>query len=309
MQDCILTIYCTAYNHGKYIRKTLEGFVNQQTTYPFRVLIHDDASTDNTRQIIEEFVAQYPDLFHPIYQEKNQYSQKVKIYDTFIQPILTTKYTALCEGDDYWCDPQKIQLQLDYMEQHPECSLCVHNTELIREDGSPKGILLNENGVDKNITAEEIIEAGGGGLFHTSSYLYRTEIRNQKPQDFSIPHVGDYPLAMFFAMHGQVHYIGKMMSYYRVGAVGSWVTRMNQNKALLQAHRERELQCLDRIDEITDRKYHRSFQLAKKRTLYRGYLKDGNLKPIFQDPDMRAFWNQNSLMGKCKLLIKAILKR
>lgn len=308
MQDYIVTVYCTAFNHGKYIRKTLEGFVTQKTTFPFRVIVHDDASTDDTRAIIEEYAQKYPDLIYPILQEENQYSQRVDIYKTFVMPLIQSKYTALCEGDDYWCDPDKLQLQIDYMQQHPNCSLCVHNTELIYESGESKGILMN-NDQDKPLTTEQIIEAGGGSLFHTSSFVFKTEIRNQKPKEFSINRVGDYPLAMYLAMHGDVYYIGRVMSRYRIGSTGSWVKKVSSNKELLAAQTERELQDLDRIDALSEHKYHESFLIAKKRSQYRTYLKFGKLGKIFRDPVMRGFFRENTFLQKCKILVKAILRR
>lgn len=309
MQEYILTIYCMAFNHEKYIRKTLEGFLNQKTIYKYRVIIHDDASTDGTRKIIEEYAQRNPEIIVPIFQTENQYSKKVNIYTTFLKPLLNSKYTAICEGDDYWCDCEKVQLQVDYMEHHPECSLCVHNTELIRENGKSKGIFLNENGVDKHITPEQVIEAGGGGLFHTSSFLYRTELRNQKPVDFSIHGVGDYPLAMYLAMCGDVYYIGRVMSVYRIGSINSWVKRTSNDMALFDEHTIAEIEDLRRIDILTEYKYKNSFQKAQARVRYRFLLKKGKLKTIFKDPVMVSFFNENSLMQKCKLLIKAVLRK
>ena len=87
----ILSIVCTAYNHEKYIRKTLEGFVKQKTDYKYKVIVHDDASTDKTRDIIDEFVKKYPDLFVAIYQQENQYSKGVDIYKKFIQHVFQVK--------------------------------------------------------------------------------------------------------------------------------------------------------------------------------------------------------------------------
>lgn len=309
MQECILTVYCLAFNHEKYIRKTLEGFVNQKTSYKFHVVVHDDASTDGTKKIIEEYVQRYPELITPIYQTENQHSKKVDIYDNFLQPLMTSKYSAICEGDDYWCDPNKLQLQIDYMEQHPSCSLCVHNTELIKENGESKGIFLNETGVYKQITPEQVIEAGGGGLFHTSSFVYRTAFRHQKPKEFSIHGVGDYPLAMYLSMQGDVHYIGRVMSVYRIGSVNSWVKRVSNNPTLFDEHTRVEIEDLKRWDSMTEHKYHDSFVKAQKRSLYRSHLKKGNLRAIFRDPTMMEFFNENNFKQKCKTLVKAILKR
>ena len=124
-----MTVFCLAYNHEKYIRTTFEGFVKQKTTFKFKVLVHDDASTDSTPDIIREYMEKYPDMFEAIMQEENKYQQGIDIEDKYILPKIDTKYVASCECDDYWTDPNKLQMQVEYMEKHPDCSLCVHDTE------------------------------------------------------------------------------------------------------------------------------------------------------------------------------------
>ena len=115
LQKPMVSVFCTAYNHEAYIRDALEGFVSQQTNFPFEVLIHDDASTDGTANIIREYAQKYPNIIRPVYQTQNQYSQKVPIIKTFLGPIAQGKYIAYCEGDDYWCDPLKLQRQVDFL--------------------------------------------------------------------------------------------------------------------------------------------------------------------------------------------------
>lgn len=128
----LVSIICDVYNHEPYLRLCLDGFVFQKTNFPFEVLIHDDASTDNSPSIIIEYTKKYPDIFKPIIQKENQYSKKVGIWKTFQFPRVSGKYVAFCEGDDYWTDPLKLQKQVDYLETHPECVL-VH-TDMDVED-------------------------------------------------------------------------------------------------------------------------------------------------------------------------------
>ena len=117
--DIKISIICNAFNHARYIRDTLDGFVMQKTDFKFEILIHDDASTDETADIIREYEAKYPDLIKPIYQKENQYSKDVWITDVFQLRRSKGKYIALCEGDDYWTDPDKLQKQYDALESHP----------------------------------------------------------------------------------------------------------------------------------------------------------------------------------------------
>ena len=116
--DPLVSIRCLVYNHEPYLRQCLDGFVMQQTTFPFEAIVHDDASTDGSAAIIREYVERYPDIIKPIYETENQYSKRdgslARIMDAAMHP--NSKYIALCEGDDYWTDPHKLQLQVDIME-------------------------------------------------------------------------------------------------------------------------------------------------------------------------------------------------
>lgn len=124
--DIVVTILTLAYNHEPYIRQCLDGIVMQQTTFTFELLIHDDASTDGTADIIREYESKYPNIIKPIYQKENQYSKKIPIGVTYLYPRAKGKYIALCEGDDYWTDPLKLQKQVDFLEANPEYVMCTH---------------------------------------------------------------------------------------------------------------------------------------------------------------------------------------
>ena len=125
-EDIIVSIITLTYNHEPYIRECLDGILMQQTSFKFELLIHDDASTDNTANIIREYESKYPEIIKPIYQIENQYSKKVPIGATYLYPRAKGKYIALCEGDDYWTDPLKLQKQVDFLEANPDFVMCSH---------------------------------------------------------------------------------------------------------------------------------------------------------------------------------------
>ncbi len=128
MTEPLVSICCVTFNHEPYIRKCLDGFLMQKTTFPIEILIHDDASTDKTADIIREYEAKYPDLIFPIYETENKYSHGFETrMDFFNYNRARGKYIAYCEGDDYWTDPLKLQKQVDFLESHPDYSLCLHN--------------------------------------------------------------------------------------------------------------------------------------------------------------------------------------
>ncbi len=124
-----VVIRCTTYNHEDYIHEALEGFIIQQTSFPFVIIVHDDASTDKTAEVIKEYARKYPQIILPIYEKENQFSKN----DGTFQSILNfacnetgAKYIAMCEGDDYWTNPNKLQMQVDFLESHPNYSFACH---------------------------------------------------------------------------------------------------------------------------------------------------------------------------------------
>lgn len=125
-KEIVVSICCITYNHASYIRQCLDGFLMQKTTFPIEILIHDDASTDGTQNIIQEYEANYPEIIKPIYQKENQYSKGVKVNLTYNFPRAQGKYIALCEGDDYWTDPLKLQKQVEFLDSHPGYVMCSH---------------------------------------------------------------------------------------------------------------------------------------------------------------------------------------
>ncbi|MEG1574495.1 MAG: glycosyltransferase family 2 protein [Bacteroidales bacterium] len=129
----LISICCLAYNHAPFIRECLNGFIMQKTTFKIEVLIHDDASTDGTADIIREYESKYPDIIKPIYQTENQYSKGNNVVDYNFNRV-KGKYVATCEGDDYWIDPLKLQKQADFLEAHPEVALCCHHYKIYRQN-------------------------------------------------------------------------------------------------------------------------------------------------------------------------------
>ena len=124
----LVTIRCTVYNQAKYLRQCLDGFVMQQTTFPYEAIVHDDASTDGSADIIREYAERYPDIIKPVLEDENQYSKGGGVMWKKINATMhpDSKYIAYCEGDDYWCDPHKLQLQVDFLESHPDYYMTCH---------------------------------------------------------------------------------------------------------------------------------------------------------------------------------------
>ena len=126
-EPVMVSIRCITYNHAPYIRQCLEGFVMQKTNFRFQAIVHDDASTDGTTEIVREYAEKYPDIIVPIYETENQWSKHDGSLLRCMLPLMTGKYWAECEGDDYWIDPLKLQKQVDFMESHPDYGMCHTN--------------------------------------------------------------------------------------------------------------------------------------------------------------------------------------
>ncbi len=220
--EVMVSVYCMAYNHEKYIRDALEGFVRQKTNFKYEVFVHDDASTDHTAQIIAEYADKYPDIIKPIYQKENQYSKGIGIVTNFILPRMQGQYIAVCEGDDYWCDENKLQRQFDFLQTHPEYVACVHNTTELNCRTGRKRVLYDPK-QDHDLTFEEVMDYGSSA-FHTSAVFYRREYFNV-PEALKANGFGDYPLAVYLRLNGKIYRFKEIMSVYRIFADGSWTTQ------------------------------------------------------------------------------------
>jgi len=274
--EIMVSIECTSYNHEKYIAEALESMLMQQTNFAYEILIHDDASTDRTAEIIRSYEKKYPDIVKPIYQTENQYSKGVLV-ELFNQERAQGKYIAVCEGDDYWTDPQKLQRQVDYMEAHPECSMCVHAAEKVSAVTKKRVSIIRPSHKDKIFTVEEAIE-GGGELFATNSILYSLEKIPEMPEFYLNASIGDYPLVICGALSGTVFYMDWNMSAYRVEVEGSWTTVQVSDIAKKQEHLQEVAEMLDEINIYTNYKYDTVINRTKKRDRFYILLKQMKVK-------------------------------
>lgn len=222
-EPIMVSIHCLVYNHEPYIRQCLDGFVMQKTNFRFEAIVHDDASTDGSAAIIREYAEKYPDIIKPILETENQYSKKDGSLRKIMDAHMRGKYVAMCEGDDYWTDPNKLQMQVDYMEGHPDCSLCFHAHNNL--DGNKYYLVRRYSNNLEECPVSDIILAGGG-FMATNSMMYKKEIlpRELPAWAKNLP-IGDLPLMLRLAECGKVAYLDKAMSVYRICVPGSWTAR------------------------------------------------------------------------------------
>lgn len=273
-----VSIICNTYNQKDYIADALKGFVEQETTFKFEILVHDDASTDGTTEIIKEFALKYPEIIKPIYQEENKYSKDIPITETFQYPRVRGKYIAFCEGDDYWIDSNKLQKQYEAMEAHPEIDMCAHGAIFI--DGFSGEIMktytLSEH---EYIYSSKQVIKGGGGFLPTASLFYRSSLLLQKYSFTTIMSL-DYVWQIHGSLRGGMLYLPDAMSVYRVNATNSWTVRTQK-----------------------DYFYRLNFQ-KKMRKMFRTLNKD--TEGLYLNAICKMYFE--SLFESFKLIIKYILK-
>ena len=246
----MVTVICVTYNHADYIRDALEGFVAQQTPWRIEVLVHDDASTDGTAEIVRHYEDLCPGLIRGVYQTENQYSKGVNITKTFLHPLVRGRYVALCEGDDCWTDPHKLEKQVAALEAHPEVDLCAHRARRVK-GGSPRGFVAPA-WRDRLIPAERVI-LGGGNFVATGSLLCRREAYLlQTPMRDIL--ANDYSLQIQCSLRGGMYYLHDCMSVYRRGVPGSWSAQKRHCNDAFRLQRRRMLEALD---DYTQGRYHR----------------------------------------------------
>lgn len=258
----LVSIYCLAFNHEKYIKQCLDGFVMQKTTFPFEVIVHDDASTDRTQEVINEYEKKYPHIIRAIYQKENQFRKKIPIIKTFILPLVKGKYVAICEGDDYWTDETKLQSQIDLLELHPEAHLCVCGVQEVSENGKLLGIAHPHIEIgDTVISSDQFIRYAATYSFQTSSYVMRAAEWKEyilDPPDFrQISDIGDLPILLYFGSMGNSVYVNKFMSCYRRGAPTSYSAKKNnwtEEKRI--AHFDKAMKSWSYFDKFSDGRYH-----------------------------------------------------
>lgn len=225
----LVSICCTTYQHQAYLAQTLDSFFNQQVDFPFEILIHDDASADDTPRIIREYAQRYPDTIRPILQTENQYSRGVPINETFNFPRARGKYIALCEGDDYWCDPAKLARQIAHMESDPSCTFCFTNGYIHDESGQePDREFLPRHEQDRPwyqpcSARYDLDRVARLNFIPTASIVFRVDALRRLPPEFRdkpCQH-GDLRMKLYLTAAGHAWYEHMFSCVYRENVSGS----------------------------------------------------------------------------------------
>lgn len=286
-QDYKVLVRCYTYNHSKYIEDALNGFAMQETDFPYVCIIMDDASTDGEQEVIKRWMSRECDMSNAetiviptsvviiVPHKTNEnctfafYLLNHNLYKVKLEKVRHVtpwrercEYEALCEGDDYWIDPLKLQKQVDIMKENPKCSLCFHAHKDLFSDGHYKSV----NRYTKNINdcPKDDMILGGGGFMATNTMFYKISAYKDYPQWARIAPVGDLPLMLILLSRGEVSYINEIMSVYRRFSIGSWSSRMSADFNKQKRHHRAIVQMWKAFDRWTNFRYHNSVKLKLK---------------------------------------------
>lgn len=258
-----ISIICITYNHVNYINTCIESLLMQKTKYSFEIIIHDDASNDGTTEIIKSYQKKYPNLIFPIFQKNNQFSQGINIFKKYIFPNVRGNYVALCEGDDYWTDPYKLQKQASTLESHPDVYICFHpvtvhwDNNIFADTEFPKpNYRFNKN----ILNLSDLLKHN---FIQTNSVMYRWIFKNSSfdifPNDI-LP--CDWFLHLLHARAGSIFFINENMSVYRRHENSIWYECMETP----QWYKKCGIQHYHFYEEV-EKNFNRNFSKEKEKLL------------------------------------------
>ena len=246
-----VSVVCITYNHVKYIEQAIRGFLMQETSFPFEIIIYDDASTDGTSEIVQHYAGNYPNLITAFIQKENQLSKGVK-WAHLIQSFIKGEYIATCEGDDYWFHPKKLQVQAEWLDNNRDYAICFHNYLWVSSDGEVLKSPIKESG-DQDFSREDLVTLRGRpSTTRRPLVTMRRNVSLDAPEKQKVVN-GDWFTYSMMGLHGKGRYIsGLCGAAFRSHAGGTWTNRPETQK---QAERIRTYLMLAAFHERAGEKY------------------------------------------------------
>ena len=252
--DYLVTIFCPVYNHEEFIIDCLNGLLSQVTIYPFKIIIRDDCSTDNTQDIIDLFADQYPNIITVYKEVENTYSQGQRLAEFYARTV-TTPFMAVCEGDDFWIESNKLQLQLDALLNLQDASVVASygGVKQIRRTKENTYEYMESYKVDKNIITD--LEFQIVNYFHTSTLVCKSDILKEVVRLSKMYKLrGDTTLRILMCKFGHVHVQSDILSVYRYSGAGVW------SSLSLKERHQKNYDIFNDLSQAFTGKYHQSLQ-------------------------------------------------
>ena len=301
-----VSVICNTYNQSRYIGSALDSFLMQETDFPFEVIVHEDASVDNTADIIREYEKKFPDIIKPIYEKENQYSKNRDIIMEIDLPAAGGKYIAFCEGDDYWTDKTKLQKSFDYMEKHDECSLVSHLTE-VESGTSKKRTKYNPDFLQRGgiISSDEIILETN--IIQTSSFFMRRKLLDNNTAIFSRFRSFDWIMVVLAATEGYVYIIPQNMSVYRFMTAYSYSKDTGNDNQKMIKMLQYIYDTTTVINKYRNYAYTAVLKEKKRRVKFDMYIISGNIRKL-RSPQYRDLYKKMSFTDHIRVMIRLLPK-
>jgi glycosyltransferase involved in cell wall biosynthesis len=302
--EILVSICCLSYNHESYIVRAIEGFLLQKTNFAFEVLIHDDASTDRTAEIIKEYEQKYPLIIKPIYQSENQWSKGLRSLTVkYGFPRAKGKYIAICEGDDYWTDPLKLQKQVDFLENHPDYILCSGGYTVLNGDTKTVSILDDLPGArqssDRKGFSFELMHTTHRWVIKTLTVMFRNKMLELGLERYQ--HARDVHWFYHLLKLGKGYYFKEDFGVYTAhpGGIQSLVQKNEIAKTAYLYYQE--------LDHFNKDEFTRIMRLKST-----AYLVRANYLPLFSSDNRQLIREYFSLVKnpvEIKWLVATVLKK
>ena len=297
--NSLVTVILPTHNHRPFIAQAIESVLMQETDFPFDILLHDDASTDGTADVCRDYAAKYPGKITLIAQSVNQYSIDRRIQSHILIPKVEAKYTAILDGDDYWLCKDRLQRQVRYLEEHPDCTLTVGAADQVDVHGNVTGRSA-PYATDRAIDPNDMIRMGGG-FVASDTIVMPTQVLRDMPAFADRTEVEDIPFQLLGALAGYAWYFADTFVAYRQAVPGSWSTRQYSSAMETRIRTSRELIALNEgYDEYSQGRYHDAFVQAIQYQEFLIFTYQHDLNAIKQPP-YRAFYDQLSWKRKLRL--------
>ncbi|MFA5337840.1 MAG: glycosyltransferase [Candidatus Omnitrophota bacterium] len=254
----LVSVTVTTYQHKNYIKDCLESILMQEVNFPIEIIIGEDESIDGTRDICLEYAKKHPDKIRLFLRDRKTsylYNDKgnsvMRFNGWWTRMSARGKYISMCEGDDYWTDPHKLQTQVDFLEGHNDCMLCFHRAQILREMGSRLPEFYPERKPKEFVGIEEILECN---FIATASVVFRREMLREFPDWMYRFVFADWAINLFCAQYGKIGYIDRVMSVYRVHPGGIWTSQYTSVGGRLNAD-TKILEFYEAAANYLDKKY------------------------------------------------------
>jgi len=292
MEKPLVTISLLAYNSEIYIRDAIDGCLKQEVNFLYELIIHDDASKDGTPQVIQEYAGKYPDKIIPMLQTENQFSKGYEINAKIVIPQARGEYIAFLDADDYWIDPKKLQKQIDFLESHPEVSMCFTASQRIFPLTSKEPRIKRFRNYDCICPEKDVILLGGR-LVDMGTAVVRRSVFADVPEWYYYSQLWDLSIPLLSLLSGRIYYLNQVTLIFRYNSPGSWTQNNVKNYDRRRNNYKKSIRLTDAFIQVTDQKFEK---LVKRKN--NSLIVEVLLLSDQRDPDFAPLYSRLSLFKK-----------